>query len=80
VREALKSKGAGRSHIEFLDALLKLPLVCCDPRLVKGQNARQVKSSGKLEGLMESLPNLVVEGRSVVVFSQFTSMLSLIEH
>lgn len=79
VREALRSKGAKRSHIEFLDALLKLRQVCCDPRLVKTATARQVKRSGKLEVLMELVPKLLSEGRSVVVFSQFTSMLGLIE-
>jgi len=79
VRDALASKGAKRSHIEFLDALLKLRQVCCDPRLVKTTAARKVKESAKLELLMDLLPNLIAEGRSVVLFSQFTSMLSLIE-
>lgn len=79
VREALASKGAKRSHIEFLDALLKLRQVCCDPRLVKTKSVKGVLKSAKLELLMEFLPTLLEEGRSVVIFSQFTSMLSLIE-
>ena len=79
VREALRSKGAKRSHIEFLDALLKLRQVCCDPRLVKTQAARAVQQSAKLTLLMELLTQLLSEGRSVVLFSQFTSMLALIE-
>ena len=79
VRDALRTKGAKRSHIEFLDALLKLRQVCCDPRLVKTQAARAVRQSAKLTLLMELLTQLLAEGRSVVVFSQFTSMLVLIE-
>jgi superfamily II DNA or RNA helicase len=79
VREALKSKGAKRSHIEFLEALLKLRQVCCDPRLVKTEAAREVQQSAKLTLLMELLTQLLSEGRSVVLFSQFTSMLALIE-
>lgn len=79
VKDALSSKGAKRSHIEFLDALLKLRQVCCDPRLVKTESAKKVKQSAKLNLLFELLPNLLEEGRSIVLFSQFTSMLALIE-
>ena len=35
--------------------------------------------SAKLERLMEMLPELIEEGRRVLLFSQFTSMLALIE-
>ena len=79
VRQAVAEKGWGRSHIMVLDALLKLRQVCCDPRLVKLQDARKVKRSAKLELLMEMLPEMIEEGRRVLLFSQFTGMLSLIE-
>jgi len=79
VREALASKGLAKSQVQILDALLKLRQVCCDPRLVKVPAAQQVKSSAKLELLMELLPELLAEGRKVLLFSQFTSMLTLIE-
>ncbi|HEY4328228.1 MAG TPA: C-terminal helicase domain-containing protein, partial [Phycisphaerae bacterium] len=59
--------------------LLKLRQACCDPRLVKLDRARRVKESGKLEHLMELLPNMIDEGRKILLFSQFTSMLDLIE-
>src|SRR5471032_3322633 len=36
-------------------------------------------SSGKLDSLMEMLEELFAEGRRILLFSQFTSMLSLIE-
>jgi superfamily II DNA or RNA helicase len=79
VREALNSKGLAKSQITILDALLKLRQVCCDPSLLKLPAAQKVKTSAKLEQLMELLPEMVAEGRRILVFSQFTTMLGLIE-
>ncbi|MDZ7671186.1 MAG: DEAD/DEAH box helicase [Gammaproteobacteria bacterium] len=79
VRRVIEAQGLARSHISILDALLKLRQVCCDPRLLSLEAARGVQSSAKLELLMEMLPELLEEGRRVLVFSQFTSMLELIE-
>lgn len=79
VREVIAEKGLGRSHITILDALLKLRQVCCDPRLVPLEEARKVKASAKLELLLELVEELLEEGRRILIFSQFTSMLSIIE-
>jgi superfamily II DNA or RNA helicase len=79
VREALNTKGLAKSQITILDALLKLRQVCCDPSLVKLAAAQKVKTSAKLEQLMELLPEMVAEGRKILLFSQFTTMLTLIE-
>jgi len=79
VREALDSKGLAKSQITILDALLKLRQVCCDPHLVKLTAAKKVTASAKLEQLMEMLPEMLAEGRRILLFSQFTTMLSLIE-
>ena len=79
VRREVAEKGLARSHIVVLDALLKLRQVCCDPRLVKLAVARRVSASAKLEHLMEMLPPLVEDGRRILLFSQFTSMLDLIK-
>ena len=79
VREEINKKGLARSQIMILDALLKLRQVCCDPRLVKLDKAQKVQASAKLELLMGMLPEMVEEGRKVLLFSQFTSMLALIE-
>jgi superfamily II DNA or RNA helicase len=79
VRAEVARKGLARSGIIILDALLKLRQVCCDPRLVSLESARRVKGSAKLELLMTLLPELLEEGRRVLLFSQFTSMLALIE-
>ncbi len=79
VRDAVASKGLARSHITILDALLKLRQVCCDPRLVKLKAAAKVKQSAKLEMLMGLLPEMLEEGRRILLFSQFTTMIGLIE-
>lgn len=79
VRDTLASQGLARSQITVLDALLKLRQVCCDPRLVALDNAKTVQQSAKLEQLMEILPDMLAEGRRILIFSQFTAMLHLIE-
>lgn len=78
IRFEIASKGYARSQIVILDALLKLRQVCCDPRLLRTPVAAKVKERAKLDLLMEMLPELIAEGRRILVFSQFTQMLALI--
>jgi SNF2 family DNA or RNA helicase len=80
VRDAIAEKGLARSHITILDALLKLRQTCCDPRTLSLKEAQKVKQSAKLDLLMEMLPELLEEGRRILIFSQFTKMLGLIEN
>ncbi|MGM0672680.1 SNF2-related protein [Thioalkalivibrio sp.] len=79
VREAVERQGLARSHITILDALLKLRQVCCDPRLIRSSefDTHNIRSA-KLEMLLELVPELLEEGRHILLFSQFTSMLTLI--
>ncbi len=77
---ALADRSVGGSSLTVLDALLKLRQVCCHPRLVKTPQAQKVRASAKLERLMSMLDELAEEGRFVLVFSQFTSMLDIIAH
>ncbi|MFJ4155589.1 SNF2-related protein [Pseudomonas sp. NPDC089752] len=80
VRDEIARNGAARSQIVILDALLKLRQVCCDLRLVKGVETKGNQADkGKLGALLEMLEELLSEGRRVLLFSQFTSMLALIE-
>lgn len=80
VKQEIAKLGLARSHIIILDALLKLRQVCCDPRLLKINTAQKNKAkSAKLELLMTLLPELIEEGRRILIFSQFTEMLELIE-
>ncbi len=81
IRKVIDKKGLKNSTIHILDALLKLRQVCCDPRLVKlpGAAARAMGAgSAKLDWLSTHVPELMEEGRKVLIFSQFTSMLALI--
>ncbi|MDQ6991073.1 MAG: DEAD/DEAH box helicase [Mariprofundaceae bacterium] len=78
VRDAVAALGMEKSQIIVLDALLKMRQVCCDPRLVKGIEG-EVPVSAKLEMLSEMLVEMHEEGRRILLFSQFTGMLKLIE-
>ena len=79
VRAALAASGASRNAITIIDALLKLRQVCCDPRLVKIPAAAKVKESAKLDALTDMVLEMVPEGRRILIFSQFTTMLDLIK-
>lgn len=79
VRELFLKKGVAASQIEFLDALLKLRQACCDARLVPIEQAQSVTHNAKLEWLRDNLPEMIEEGRKILLFSQFASMLHLIE-
>ncbi|WP_445009246.1 DEAD/DEAH box helicase [Pseudomonas tohonis] len=81
VRAEIQDKGMARSQMVILEALLKLRQTCCDLRLVEHERTRPLRgsTSGKLDSLMEMLVELFAEGRKVLLFSQFTSMLELIE-
>ena len=80
VRTAISEKGLARSGIIILDALLKMRQACCDPRLLKLKAVERAKAgSAKLERLADMLTIMIAEGRRVLLFSQFTEMLALIE-
>ncbi|MDD3279435.1 MAG: DEAD/DEAH box helicase [Lachnospiraceae bacterium] len=65
-----------QGKIQFLAELTRLRQICCDPSLVyenyKGDSA-------KLETCISLLTGAVSSGNKVLVFSQFTSMLAIIE-
>jgi non-specific serine/threonine protein kinase len=82
VRAEIARQGLARSQIVILEALLRLRQACCDLRLLDDHNnpaALSSHDSGKLSALLEMLEELFAEGRRVLLFSQFTSMLALIE-
>ena len=66
----------GGSVLKALEALLRLRQAACHVALVPGQQAR---SSSKVDALVESLVNASADGHRCLVFSQWTSMLDLIE-
>ena len=80
VRQSLHRDGPERGRIVVLDALLKLRQICCDPRLLEPHAASGRGASAKLELLMDLVPEMVREGRRILLFSQFVRMLEIIEH
>lgn len=79
VRKAISRNGFKQSRLFILDALLKLRQACCHPQLLKLPEAKKMRQSAKLEHLMELVPELLQSGRKILIFSQFVSMLRLIE-
>ena len=79
VTDGIAERGIAQSHILVLDALLKLRQICCDPRLVKLPSARLTGTSSKLDDLLEMVVQMIAEGRRILLFSQFTSMLDLMK-
>ncbi|MDQ6972909.1 MAG: DEAD/DEAH box helicase [Mariprofundaceae bacterium] len=92
VHHAMQRLGKGQSHIMVLVALLKMRQACCDPRLLRPspqdhgaaghsgitQASIDRAGSAKLDCLREMLPEMIAEGRRILLFSQFTRMLELI--
>lgn len=64
-------------RFHFLTSLLRLRQICCHPALV---DKRQLKQpSAKVEALMDLLEPLIEEGNKVLIFSQFVTMLDLLQ-
>jgi superfamily II DNA or RNA helicase len=68
--------GMAQSGLQILEALLRLRQAACHPGLVSP--ARQSDPSSKIELLLENLQAVINEGHKALVFSQFTSLLSLV--
>ncbi len=79
VRDQLSDLGPNQGRFVVLNALLKLRQACCDPRLVKLASGPSEAGSAKLDTLMEMIAGMLPEGRRILIFSQFTSMLDLIK-
>jgi superfamily II DNA or RNA helicase len=79
VRKIIRKKGLAASVVPVLGALTKLRQVCCDPRLVRMSQAGKIRESAKYNMFFELLDKQLAGGHRVLVFSQFTSMLGLLE-
>jgi SNF2 family DNA or RNA helicase len=67
---------SGGNVLQALEALLRLRQAACHPALVPGGSAER---SSKTDVLLELLDEAVADGHKVVVFSQWTSLLDLLE-
>ena len=71
-----KLRDGGKDLMKALEALLRLRQAACHPALLPGQHAA---SSAKLDRLMDSLVEVTADGHRALVFSQWTSLLDLVE-
>jgi len=77
IASAFRSQTSAQARIIALTAILKLRQICLSPRLLQKDSA---DPSPKLVCMLERLQELIDEGHSALVFSQFTSFLDLVEH
>lgn len=75
--EELKKRGFEQSRIKILAILTRLRQICCHPSLFI---ADYYGGSGKLNMLCEVVDNALESGHHLLIFSQFTSMLSIIRN
>jgi superfamily II DNA or RNA helicase len=75
-KELAEKLGGGVSALAALEALLRLRQAACHAALVPGQ---QAQSSSKVERLLEALEDAAADGHKALVFSQWTSLLDLVE-
>ncbi|HSK05617.1 MAG TPA: DEAD/DEAH box helicase [Kofleriaceae bacterium] len=80
-REIVSLLEAGGGIMAALEALLRLRQAACHPALLPGaiRGGAAPASSSKLERLLEALADAVADDPRALVFSQWTSLLDLIE-
>jgi SNF2 family DNA or RNA helicase len=67
-----------RGNMQILTTLLRLRQICCHPQLVEETAEISDVPSAKFELMQELLWEHIDSGHKVLLFSQFTSMLSLV--
>ncbi len=72
------SVGLAKSKIHVLEALLRLRQAACHPGLI--DKKRTAEPSAKLDILLPQLRELAESGCKALVFSQFTSLLSIVRN
>ena len=75
--EKVSRNGLNKSKIQILEALLRLRQTACHPALVTG-SVDDVTPNAKLDVLLPRLTEVTEEGHKAIVFSQFTSFLSIV--
>ncbi len=74
--DRIREGGLAKAKIHVLEALLRLRQAACHPGLL--DNKRLDEPSVKLDTLLEQLREVIDEGHKALVFSQFTSFLSIV--
>jgi superfamily II DNA or RNA helicase len=74
--KTIETQGLAKSKIQVLEALLRLRQAACHPGLLDAKRLQE--SSAKLDVLLEQVREVVSEGHKALIFSQFTSLLSIV--
>jgi superfamily II DNA or RNA helicase len=82
--QVVERLAAGANVLQVLEALLRLRQAACHPALLPGGRGRAqqdpaLATSSKLALLLETLEEVLEEGHKALVFSQWTSLLDLVE-
>lgn len=90
ILKIVEQKGIKKSQIEILEALFRLRQICCHPDLLKlnerksysflPEKLRDIHTSTKLELVIELLQTAIAEGHKVLLFSQFVTMLNILQN
>jgi len=75
----VKEKGFAKSQIHILAGLTKLRQVCNHPTLLLKNKDHTKYESAKLDAFSELVDEIISANRKVLVFSQFTQMLDILE-
>jgi superfamily II DNA or RNA helicase len=74
--QRVAESGMAKSKIHVLEALLRLRQAACHPGLL--DKKKSAEPSAKMETLLEQITEVIAEGHKALVFSQFTSLLSIV--
>jgi SNF2 family DNA or RNA helicase len=73
----IRREGVAKNTMHVLSALLRLRQAACHPGLL--DRNLELDESAKISTLLEHLSPIVEQGKKVLVFSQFTSLLDIVE-
>jgi len=77
IEQSVTKNGLGKSKLHVLEALLRLRQAACHAGLI--DDAKLSVPSAKLEMLLARIKEVTAEGHKALVFSQFTSLLSIVK-
>ncbi len=78
LRETIEQVGLQKAKIQVLEALLRLRQAACHPGLIDEERAQD--GSAKIDTVLQQIAEVLDEGHKALVFSQFTSLLSILRY
>ena len=76
IKKMINSDDASKEKIKILAELTKIREICCDPKLLFDN---YLGESAKKEVCLDLIDSAIAGGHKILLFSQFTSMLELLE-